>query len=149
MSLIYSGKKLISGGTTKLSEMVNDVGFVTKTVDNLVNYYKKSETYTKDEVTDLMSNLERIQLKEVDALPSSGESNTIYLVKKSEGVYEQHLWTKNGKFISLGTTQLDLQDYVKTEDTALETEDKTIVGAINELQSGLEKTQSALKLIEF
>ena len=43
----------------------------------------------------------------------------------------------------------NLADYQKKEDNTLDTTSKTIVGAINELQSGLEKTQSALKLIEF
>lgn len=35
---------------TKLSELDNDSGYITKAVSDLVNYYKKSEVYSKDEI---------------------------------------------------------------------------------------------------
>ena len=37
-----------------LSAFENDVGFVTNTVNNLTNYYKKTETYTQTEVNNLI-----------------------------------------------------------------------------------------------
>lgn len=36
------------------SDLVNDSGFITNSVNNLTNYYKKSETYTKTEVDGLI-----------------------------------------------------------------------------------------------
>lgn len=36
------------------SDLVNDSGFITNSVNNLTNYYKKSETYTKTEVNGLL-----------------------------------------------------------------------------------------------
>ena len=35
---------------TKTSDLNNDSNFITNTVDNLINYYKSSETYTKTEI---------------------------------------------------------------------------------------------------
>jgi hypothetical protein len=41
---------------TKVSDLSNDSGFITNAVNNLTNYYKKTETYTKAEVDTLISN---------------------------------------------------------------------------------------------
>lgn len=38
-----------------LSAFSNDVGFIDNTVNNLINYYKKSETYTKTEIDQKLS----------------------------------------------------------------------------------------------
>ena len=40
---------------TKLSDFTNDGVFITTSADNLVNYYKKSETYTQSETNNLLS----------------------------------------------------------------------------------------------
>lgn len=40
---------------TKTSDLTNDSGFITNSVNNLTNYYKKSETYTQGEVNSLLS----------------------------------------------------------------------------------------------
>ena len=40
---------------TKTSDLTNDSGFITSSVNNLTNYYKKSETYTQGEVNSLLS----------------------------------------------------------------------------------------------
>jgi hypothetical protein len=54
---------------TKLSDFTNDTGFVTNSVNNLVNYYLKSETYTKAETENLVTDkLEAITQAEFDAI---------------------------------------------------------------------------------
>ena len=40
---------------TKTSDLTNDSGFITNSVNNLTNYYKKSDTYTQGEVNSLLS----------------------------------------------------------------------------------------------
>ena len=40
---------------TKTSDLTNDSGFITSSVNNLANYYKKSETYTQGEVNSLIN----------------------------------------------------------------------------------------------
>lgn len=42
---------------TKVSQLTNDSGFIVNTVDNLTNYYKTSETYTKTEVDNKISSV--------------------------------------------------------------------------------------------
>ena len=41
---------------TKTSDLTNDSNFITDTVDNLKNYYKKTETYNQTEIGDLLEN---------------------------------------------------------------------------------------------
>lgn len=50
---------------TKVSQLENDSEYVNKEVNNLTNYYKKSETYTKTEIDNLISDL---NLSVVDGL---------------------------------------------------------------------------------
>lgn len=102
---------------TKLSQLDNDTGFVTNVVDNLTNYYLKSETYTKTEVNDLIGQIKTISIQVVDTLPTTGESNIIYLVPKEgskDDVYNEYIWVNNAWEL-IGSTQIDLTGYA-TED---------------------------------
>ena len=45
----------IKNKPTKVSDFQNDSGFITKDVNDLTNYYKKSETYTQAEVNNALS----------------------------------------------------------------------------------------------
>lgn len=45
---------------TKVSDLNNDSGFIDKDVNNLTNYYKKSETYTKAEVDTAIEDNEEV-----------------------------------------------------------------------------------------
>lgn len=51
--LMLKGEKGDSGAT-KTSELTNDSGFITNQANDLINYYKKSETYTKSETNNLL-----------------------------------------------------------------------------------------------
>ena len=102
---------------TKLSQLNNDTGFITNAVDNLTNYYLKSETYTKTEVNDLIGQIKTISIQVVDTLPTTGESNIIYLVPKEgskDDVYNEYIWVNNAWEL-IGSTQIDLTGYA-TED---------------------------------
>lgn len=126
-------EKFISNKPTipsKTSELQNDSNFATKdeipdtstfitnTVDNLVNYYLKSETYTKQEVADLINKITTINFKVVDELPGSGESNLIYLVKKEgseNDVRDEYIWVES-KWEKIGSTSVDLTNYYTKAD---------------------------------
>ncbi|WFE85032.1 hypothetical protein [Parabacteroides chongii] len=69
-------------GPTKTNDLTNDSGYITKAVNDLANYYIKSEVYTQEEVRTLISNLNSVKLQKVESLPEAGESNIIYLVPK-------------------------------------------------------------------
>ena len=67
----------------RLSDLEN-AGYITNTVDNLTNYYLKTQTYTKTEVDNIIGGLATIQIAVVDELPVVGQSNYIYLVPKDK-----------------------------------------------------------------
>lgn len=89
--------------------------FITASVDNLTNYYKKSETYTQAEVNTLIGNLKTIQIQVVQTLPATGQSNIIYLVPKTgstTGSYTEYIWVADtSSFEEIGDTDVDLSNY--------------------------------------
>ena len=100
---------------TETSDLTNNSGFITKAVNDLTNYYLKSETYTKEEVQSLISAINSVTLQKVDSLPEPGESNVIYLVPKSgsgNDIYDEYIYI-DGKPEHIGSTQVDLSNYVQ------------------------------------
>lgn len=95
---------------------------LTNAVDSLLNYYKKSETYTKEEVDDLVDTIISLTLEIVETLPTEDISTTtIYLVpvSGSANVYMQYAYI-GGAWAQLGTTEVDLTNYyTKTQVDAL------------------------------
>lgn len=119
---------------TKLSQLSNDGYFVTDAkyvhTDNnytsadktklngidLSRYYLKTETYNKTEVTSLIGDLKTIQIEKVDTLPTTGESNKIYIVSKggseANNIYKEYIWVAgDNKFELIGDTKVDLSGY--------------------------------------
>ena len=107
---------------TKVSDLLNDEGFIDNTVNNLLNYYLKTETYTKAEVDALVNTISSLTLDIVSELPTSDISTTtIYLIETSAGsnIYMQYAYI-NSAWAQLGTTQIDLTGYYnKTQTDAL------------------------------
>ena len=104
---------------TKTSDLQNDSSFITNTVNNLANYYLKSDTYTQTEVNNLISAAVNGRFEKVTILPASGEPNVIYLVPKTtaltNNVYDEYIWQDNAWEL-LGSTEIDLSNYVTTTD---------------------------------
>lgn len=88
--------------------------FVKKTVNDLTNYYLKSETYTQSEVNQLIGAIKSVSFKLVPELPSTGETNIIYLVPSSKStvgnIYDEYIYVSD-KFELVGSTAMDLSDY--------------------------------------
>lgn len=88
--------------------------FVKKSVNDLINYYLKSETYTKNEVNELVGAIKTISMKIVPEKPETGESNIIYLIPSTkittENIYDEYVYI-NGKWEIIGSTQIDLSNY--------------------------------------
>lgn len=123
------GKGLFSGSyndltdkptiPSKTSDLTNDSDFITNTANNLVNYYLKSETYTKDEVNNLVGAIQQFHFEIVNQLPTAGESNILYLVPRTtsetNNVYDEYVYTNNN-WEKIGSTDIDLSNYVQTTD---------------------------------
>lgn len=109
------------------SQLLNDSGFINNAVGNLLNYYLKSETYTKGQVDDLIAAVHQFEFVVADTLPTASADTMykIYLIPAGdseednykdeyvtileEGVYS---WEK------IGSTSVDLSDYPTNEQMA-------------------------------
>ena len=98
----------------KTSDLANDTGFVTKTVADLINYYTKSETYTQEEINQLVSTIPKFSIQPVPELPTEKISTTtVYLLttgEESQNLYTEYIYV-NGAWEKLGTQKLDLSGY--------------------------------------
>jgi len=120
-------KQVIKIVPESTSQLLNDSGFINNAVGNLLNYYLKSETYTKGQVDDLIAAVHQFEFVVADTLPTASADTMykIYLIPASgseednykdeyvtileEGVYS---WEK------IGTTAVDLSDYPTNEQMA-------------------------------
>lgn len=108
----------------KLSQLENDSGYLDETaislVDNLLNYYKKEDLYTKDEIAEMMTNISvGLKTQVVTSLPDAAagevDHTTMYLIETTPGshIYNQYMWI-GGNWANLGTTSIDLSNYYTT-----------------------------------
>lgn len=100
---------------TKLSQFNNDTNFVDHTVSNLINYYDKNSTYTKEEINQMISSVATMSVQVVEELPTTDiSSTTIYLKLKTTGeesnIYDEYLYVNN-TWEKIGDTSLDLSNY--------------------------------------
>lgn len=94
---------------TKTSDLTNDSGFIDKSVNDLVNYYKKTETYTKTEVDNKVSSVYKYKgsVATFADLPSTGQViGDVYNVEEDGSNYAWNgtIWDKLGG-------EIDLSDY--------------------------------------
>lgn len=99
---------------TKVSQLTNDSNFITKTVGDLVNYYSKSESFTRDEINAKISAIPKFSIQVVTTLPTANISETtVYLLKtgdESQNLYTEYIYV-NGKWEYLGKQTVDLTGY--------------------------------------
>lgn len=91
---------------TKVSSLTNDANY---------------QTYAN--VAGMIASIPQFELKIVDALPSQGQKMVLYLVPKTsasgDNIYDEYIWIEQTtSFEHLGTTAVDLTDYVKNTDYA-------------------------------
>ena len=148
---------------SNLSAFQNDLHFIDNTVNNLLNYYKKSETYTKEQVDSLLAT--RWSSQFVQELPTENISpTTIYFLRrnKPEGtnqyesdIYDEYIYV--GQWELIGNTYVDLSDYytkaeaesmadakILAETQARQQADLTLQNNIDGVQSNLNTTNSNL-----
>ena len=95
---------------TDTEDLSNGAGFITKAVDDLTNYYLKSETYTKDEVDALIG--AHLTFEVVSELPTEDISTTtIYLVpaahSQTGNVKDEYIYV-SGSWELIGSTEFEL-----------------------------------------
>lgn len=119
---------------TKTSDLTNDSGFVTNTVNNLTNYYLKSETYTQSEVNALIATIKTIKVEIVQTLPTASaetyfnDSKTIYMVRNTStsgnNYYDEYITIRSGSegsytysWENIGSTQIDVSNKLDKDTT--------------------------------
>ena len=118
---------------TKMMAEVNAQGFVKKSVNDLLNYYLKSETYTKTEVDNIVSTIHQFTYEVAAELPTAS-ANTMYIIYLvpstqsgvSQNAKSEYITIRSGvegrytySWEKIGDTEVDLSGYVTT--TALNT----------------------------
>lgn len=111
--------------TDLASGVIPDVSsFITASVDNLINYYLKSETYTKAEVAALIGAIQQFHY-EIYASTSevtTPADNVLYLIGPASisgsDKYEEYVYANN-TFVKIGDTSIDLSGYATIENAVL------------------------------
>ncbi len=106
------------------SGVIPDVSnFITASVDNLVNYYLKDDTYTKAEVAALIGAIQQFhyEIYASTAAVTNPQGNVLYLIGPTgsgEDKYEEYVYdsTKATPWVKIGDTSIDLSNYVTTSD---------------------------------
>ena len=91
----------------------------TKISIDLLNYYNKTETYTKLEVNNLISNINTLKMEIVSELPTESiDTNTIYLlpqgVPSENNIYDEYIYINQWELI--GSTGIDLTSLVTNQE---------------------------------
>lgn len=95
---------------------------VERTVEDLINYYTKTETYTKAEVDTLIGTISTMTMKIVNALPETDISTTtIYLIKSGATSYDEYIYVE-GVWAKIGSTEINLEEYYTKDETYSQTE---------------------------
>lgn len=139
----WNNKSEFSGDYDDLTNKPDLSQFITNTVNNLTNYYLKSETYTKDEVTALIGAIQQFHYEIVQELPQTGTNNILYLVPKAESqtqnVYDEYVYANN-TWEKIGDTEIDLSNYVTTTDLNTALASYTTTADLTTLLAGKQNT---------
>ena len=124
---------------------------VTKAVNDLLNYYTKSNVYTKAEIDIIIENAKNAHFVVVAELPSSNiDKNAIYLVPKStaqtNNYYDEYIYALKSEnpevydWEKIGDTQIDLSGYVTTSALNTALADYTTTEDLTTLLAGKQNT---------
>lgn len=128
-------------------------GFITKSVNDLTNYYLKSETYTKDEVAALIGAIQQFHYEIYPSLPPNGKGNVLYLIGPTgsgSDKYEEYICDTNAKpsvYVKIGDTSIDLSGYVTTSALNTALAGYTTTANLTTLLAGKQDTISDLATI--
>ncbi|MBR0340689.1 MAG: hypothetical protein IJH64_00275 [Oscillospiraceae bacterium] len=119
----------------------NIIGAINEIVLDLANYYTKSETYSKAKIDELIAGVSGLHFLVVQTLPVSDiDPNTIYLVPKqdvgTQDIYDEFIYIVEeaptpSHWEKIGTTEIDLSDYVTDTELATELLNYVTTSALN------------------
>ena len=110
---VLTAHQSLSGYATE--SWVGQQGFITKAVNDLTNYYLKSDTYRKAEVNALIAAINQFHYEIAASTSdvSDPQSNVLYLIGPAgsgSDRYEEYVYTTT--WVKIGDTSIDLSGYV-------------------------------------
>lgn len=143
----------VNQGTENINKLLNvgsdgnisfiDNNYITSSVNNLDNYYLKTETYTREEINNQINTIRTGLFKPVDVLPDVGEDGYIYLVSNSssqgdistqaevDNTRDEYIWiAADNKYEYIGSTSVDLTNYYNKTETDNLLDDKVNTSSI-------------------
>lgn len=147
---VWDAKSDFSGDYPDLTNKPDLSQFITRSVDDLVNYYLKNEVYTKDEVADLLAGITGGIWVTVSVLPQPSAATyglKIYLVPSQnpavQNQKDEYITTRSGSegsysyaWEQIGSTAIDISDYVTNEDLQSALEDYVSTEAFQQAMAG-------------
>lgn len=110
--------------------------FITKSVNDLTNYYLKSEVYTKDEVASLIGAIQQFHYEIAASTSAVTEpsNNVLYLIGPTGSgadKYEEYVYDATKpvaeRWVKIGDTSIDMSGYVTTQALNTALAGKTLV----------------------
>lgn len=129
----------------------NIIGAINEILHDLANYYTTSQTYSKTEVDTLIAGVSGLHFEVVNALPTQDiDMNTIYLVPKQDSgqqdVYDEFIClddtTTPATWEKIGTTEIDLSDYVTDTELATILNDYVTTSGLNTILANYATTSA-------
>lgn len=118
----WNNKSEFSGRYNDLTGQPDLTRYITRNVGNLVNYYLKSETYTKEEVQQLLQSVSLGAYISVPLLPTASSSTVGYVYiapdQQVPGVKNMYITVYDGSVYDwefIGTTDLSMEGYATEE----------------------------------
>lgn len=111
---LTNGAGYITGINT--TDVTNALGFVPYNATNPNGYQTAADVSSA--ISGAIDGITGIEYTIVDALPDTGKSGVIYLLSNSgenTNSYDEYIYV-NDKFEKIGTTDIDLSNYVQEED---------------------------------
>ena len=114
--------------------------FITRNVDDLVNYYLMSETYTKAEVQGLIAAINQFhyEIYPSTSAVTNPQGNVLYLIGPTgtgNDKYEEYVYANN-TLVKIGDTSIDLSGYVTTQALNAALANYTTTANLNTLLAG-------------
>ena len=92
--------------------------YVDRRVNNLLYYWNKENSYSKDQIDQLLADIEGFEILIVTQLPTRNiDLHAEYWIEKDDGGYRRYRYVQ-GAWANLGDTDLNLSEYLKRDGDA-------------------------------
>lgn len=121
---------------SKTSDLTNDSGYITNTVDNLTNYYKKAETYNQTEVDNLLGN--KANTSDIPTKTSQLTNDSGYITNEVDNLTNYYTETEVNNLLN---SKADTSQ-IPTKVSELDNDTGFITNSTNELTNYYKKTET-------